>query len=96
MASLEAFGVGDAGIPSSSFEYPGSAIHLGSEPNRIDLLTTLKDMDLDRVFEHQSLITIGPLEIPVIHLDDLIQAKKKSGKLRDLADAEELENRREH
>jgi hypothetical protein len=45
------FGFGGAGIPQSFFEKRGSAVHLGVEPNRIDLLTNLKDMDLDDVFE---------------------------------------------
>ena len=94
MASLNEFGFGNAGIPSASFETPGTAIHLGSEPNRIDLLTTLKDMDLDWVFEHRELVTLGSLEIPIIHLGDLIKTKKRAGRLRDLADAEELENRK--
>lgn len=40
--SLEEFGFGDAGIPQEYFEKEGSAIHLGVEPNRIDLLTRLK------------------------------------------------------
>ena len=59
MAALGDFGFGDAGIPASLFETTGSAIHLGNEPNRIDLLTTLKGtskrvMPWSRLYEFHS------------------------------------------
>lgn len=91
ISALREFGFGDAGIPQSYFERSGSAIHLGVEPNRIDLLTHLKDVDNDQIFtnmtraEHQGIVT------NVIALQDLIDVKRRSDRPRDHVDAEELE-----
>ena len=41
MNALREFGFGNAGIPQELFEKTGAAVHLGAEPNRIDLLTHL-------------------------------------------------------
>jgi predicted nucleotidyltransferase len=91
MTDLDQFGFGDAGIPREYFEQKGSAIHLGVEPNRIDLVTYLAGMDNEQVFSNLSIIKIENIPIKMISYDNLIQAKKKSKRARDLADAEELE-----
>jgi len=94
MAALNAFGFGDAGIHASHFEYPGNAIHLGIEPNRIDLLTHVYKVSSQRIFENLVEREVGGISLPMIHFDDLIDVKKKSPRLRDHADAEELLKRR--
>ena len=91
MAALSDFGFGEAEIPTSFFESAGSAIHLGNEPNRIDLLTTLKGVSNDQVFKNKKRIHLESLEIDIIDFQDLIQVKRQSSRLKDQADAEELE-----
>jgi predicted nucleotidyltransferase len=90
MICLEAFGFGDAGIPRSAFEQPGTAIHLGVEPNRIDLLTSLQGAGNDEIFTRMERVSIDGLELNIISLDDLLVVKRSSDRLRDRADAEEL------
>lgn len=91
MNALAAFGFGDAGIPKDTFEHEGSAVHLGVEPNRIDLLTSLKGVDNEAIFRATRRVEMDGLEIPIISLDHLVTVKLASERLRDLADAEELE-----
>ncbi|XOV73426.1 MAG: nucleotidyltransferase [Verrucomicrobiota bacterium] len=91
MAALSDFGFGDAGIPVSLFESTGSAIHLGNEPNRIDLLTALKGMSNEQIFKNKKRIHLGSLELDIIDLNDLLQIKRQSSPLKDQADAEEIE-----
>ncbi|MDA0750597.1 MAG: nucleotidyltransferase [Verrucomicrobia bacterium] len=91
MAALSDFGFGDAGIPVSLFESTGSAIHLGNEPNRIDLLTALKGMSNEQIFKNKKRIHLGSLELDIIDLNDLLQIKRQSSRLKDQADAEEIE-----
>ena len=91
MAALRDFGFGNAGIPLSLFESAGSAIHLGSEPNRIDLLTTLKGVGNEQIFKNKKRIQMGALELDIIDLHDLLQIKRQSSRLKDQADAEELQ-----
>ena len=91
MASLDEFEFGKAGIPQEYFEKEGSAIHLGVEPNRIDLLTCLRGIDNDGVFARLRRVEYEGIRIPIISREDLLRAKKNSSRTRDLADAEELE-----
>ena len=91
LAALVEFGFGKAGIPQAYFETAGSAIHLGVEPNRIDLLTRLKGVDNDTIFTHIRKIEFDGILIPIISRNDLIRSKKSSSRKRDQADAEELE-----
>lgn len=91
MAALTDFGFGDAGIPVSLFESAGSAIHLGNEPNRIDLLTALKGVSNEQIFKNKKRIQLGSLELNIIDLNDLLQIKRQSSRLKDQADAEEIQ-----
>lgn len=90
MAALEEFGFGDTGIPKRYLEREGGAIHLGVEPNRIDLLTTLDSVDNDRIFGNVIRGSLGTIKINIIALGDLIEVKDRSSRLKDRADAEEL------
>jgi predicted nucleotidyltransferase len=90
MKALDEFGFGGAGIPREYFEKPGSAIHLGVEPNRIDLLTHLKGVSNDDIFANRQEAVLEGTRLYVIALDDLLKAKRQSERPRDLADADEL------
>lgn len=94
MSALQDFGFGKAGIPKKYFEEPGSAIHLGVEPNRIDLLTHLIGIGNDQIFSNFQQINLDDIPVNIIAYSDLIQAKRSSKRLRDQADAEELEKSR--
>ncbi len=91
MSALQEFGFGKAGIPKEYFEEPGRAVHLGVEPNRIDLLTHLIGISNEQVFSNFQQIELDGVPVNIIAFPDLIQAKKSSKRLRDQADAEELE-----
>jgi predicted nucleotidyltransferase len=90
IASLREFGFGEAGIPTEYFAREGAAIHLGVEPNRVDLLTSQKGIPNDRIFANARRVTIEDLEVNMISFGDLLDVKRASGRLRDQADADEL------
>jgi hypothetical protein len=94
IAALNDFGFGKAGIPKEFFEKAGSAIHLGVEPNRIDFLTHLVGINNDQIFSNLEKVILEDTELLVIAYQDLIEAKRKSKRLRDQADADELEKSR--
>jgi predicted nucleotidyltransferase len=94
MKALSDFGFGGAGIPQDYFEREGTAIHLGVEPNRIDLLTTLQGVSNTTVFENAERVEFGGVLLNIIGYDDLLAAKRQSKRPRDLADADELEKSR--
>lgn len=91
METLSIFGFGEAGIPKEYFTKEKAAIHIGVEPNRIDFLTSLKGLDNDTIFKNLQDAEIENIAVKIISLTDLIKVKKYSERLKDKADAEELE-----
>ena len=90
MATLKEFGFGEADIPREYFERAGSAIHLGVEPNRIDLLTHLKGISSEQLLENAKKVILEDVPVNIISLRDLLEVKRSSKRLKDQADAEEL------
>ena len=90
MLALNDFGFGSAGIPPALFEQPGGAVHLGAAPNRIDLLTSLKGVSNDTIFDDARRVEIEGLNVNLISLENLLNVKQSSDRPRDRADADEL------
>lgn len=90
MAALADFGFGGTGIPRELFERDKGAVHLGTEPNRIDILTSLKGKKSREIFEGSHTVEIDGVSVNIIALKDLIRVKRSSDRPRDLADADEL------
>ena len=58
--------------------------------DHIDILTSIGDMPFDQVWRNRIETQIAGLSVPFISKPDLIENKRQVGRLRDLADAEEL------
>ena len=91
MDALDEFGFSEADIPRALFERCGSAIHLGVEPNRIDLLTKLEGVETEQIRRGVSQVELDGCLVQIISLEILLEAKRKSSRAKDLADVEELE-----
>jgi hypothetical protein len=65
-------------------------VELGREPQRIGLLTFVSGVSFDDAYEHRVLVQIGDVEVPVIGRAELRRNKLATGRLRDLADIEDL------
>jgi hypothetical protein len=89
--ALDEFGFGSAGITMDCFESVGTAVHLGVEPNRIDLLTNLKGVSNEEIFKRKKRIKYEKMFLNIISLKDLLECKRCSDRLKDLADVDELE-----
>ena len=62
----------------------------GRDPVRIDLMTKVKGLDFDEVFELAQYYTEEEVTFRFLHLNSLIKAKKASARHRDLDDIEQL------
>jgi hypothetical protein len=91
MKVLQEFGFGEVGFSQRLFEKEGTAIHLGAEPNRIDILTSLKGVSNASIFSNSRRIRYKRLSLNVISLKDLLECKRHSNRAKDLADVEILE-----
>jgi hypothetical protein len=66
-------------------------LRMGVPPLRIELLTSISGVDFEDCYARQILVDIGELRVPLISLEDLKTNKRSSGRMKDLADLEELE-----
>ncbi len=89
--ALDEFGFGKAGIDRECFETAGTAVHLGVEPNRIDLLTNLKGVSNEEIFKKKKRVKYEKMFLNIISLNDLLECKRCSDRRKDLADVDELE-----
>ena len=90
-AALSSFGAPLYGVSLDDFLQEGTVFQIGIAPLRIDILTSIDGVKFDEI--HIEYHQIDDLNIPFIDLPSLIQNKRSTGRLRDLADCEELEKR---
>ena len=88
--ALSDFGFGGLGLAVEDFLVDDVVVQLGREPQRIDLLTFVSGVEFDEAYEHRVLVRIGDVEVPVIGRAELRRNKLATGRLRDLADIEDL------
>ena len=83
----------DIFIPLVAFESlktPNQVIRVGVEPLRVDLITTLPELEFTACWGKRKLMVVDGIEVPVIDLASLRVTKKASGRFQDLADLENL------
>jgi hypothetical protein len=84
------------GVPLEGLE-PGDLLdeeknlRFGPEEDHIDILASIGEMPFDQVWRNRVETEVEGLSVPFISKSDLIENKRQVGRLRDLADAEELE-----
>ncbi len=66
---------------------------IGVSPSRIDILTSITGVAFDQAWRNKMAIIIERREVFCIGLDDLLINKKSTGRPKDLADVDSLENR---
>jgi Nucleotidyltransferase of unknown function (DUF6036) len=91
MQALDAFGFGSLGLKPEDFLESDQIIQLGYPPNRIDILTTLKEIKFEDCYNQRIEIQIQGIKTNFIDLENLKQNKRATGRPQDLADAENLE-----
>lgn len=89
-AALDDFGMGSLGLTPDDFLTENTVIQLGYEPNRIDLLTSLDGVNFEEAYPQRVMLALAGYVAPVLDRETLKANKRASGRLRDLADLEEL------
>ena len=89
--AIKKFGFGGLNLEVEDFMKPENIIQLGYEPYRIDLLMDVEGVDFEECFKRRAEAELDGTDVNFLSLKDLIVAKKKAGRLQDLADAEQLE-----
>ena len=92
LKALEKFGFGSLDLKVDDFLEDDQIIQLGYPPNRIDILTTLKDLNFEGCYNTRVEVEIQGLRINFIDIENLKRNKRATGRPQDLADAENLES----
>ena len=93
--ALKAFGAPLMDLKEEDFHKPGMVFQIGTEPQRIDILSAISGVSYEDAAVHAEQMEVDGLSLKVISLDDLIVNKRASGRPKDVADAMTLEKLRE-
>jgi Nucleotidyl transferase of unknown function (DUF2204) len=92
-AALCTLGVPLADLKMEDLADTRQFIRFGREPLAVDILSNVDGVDFDAAWERRVVANVDPgsgLSVFFISMDDLIASKLAAGRLRDLADVEEL------
>ncbi|MDR7332649.1 nucleotidyltransferase [Roseateles asaccharophilus] len=92
LTTLRQFGFGSLNLSTADFA-PDSVIQLGQPPRRIDLLMGIDGVAFEDCYERREIITVDGLALNFIGLDDFKANKRASGRHKDLADLDALEDK---
>ena len=65
-------------------------VRFGPDEDHVDILASIGEMRFDQVWRNRVETVIEGLPVPFISKSDLMENKRQVGRLRDLADVEEL------
>lgn len=79
------------GVTEQDFARSGTVYQMGLPPRRIDILTQLSGVTFDEAVADPIVGRIGDRSVRCIGIEAMIRNKRASGRTKDLADAEALE-----
>ena len=84
------FGFSTPELKEQLFLDEGKIVRVGLPPLRIEVLNGISGVTFDEIFPKRIEEVIDGLRVPFIDLNSLLKNKAASGRLKDLADIEEL------
>jgi hypothetical protein len=91
LRALRRFGAPLQNITREDLQTDGTVFQIGVAPRRIDIITTASGLDFEETFRRSMAVDIEGIEVRIPSLADLLRNKRASGRTKDLADAEALE-----
>jgi hypothetical protein len=90
MKALADFGFDVPELSADLFLKDDSIVRMGAEPVRIEVMTTISGVEFDECYRGRLETTMNGEPVSLINLYDLKVNKKASGRIKDLADLEQL------
>ncbi len=91
LRALRRFGAPLHHVTRGDFEEEGTVFQIGVAPRRIEMITAASGLQFEDAFKNSMAVDIEAIEVHIPSVTDLIRNKRASGRTRDLADAEALE-----
>jgi hypothetical protein len=92
LQALEDFGAPIGDLFPEDLHENDLVFQIGVAPRRIDIITSADGLQFDEAYAHSEIIDIEGIPVHVLSVADLIKNKRSTGRTKDLADAESLEN----
>jgi predicted nucleotidyltransferase len=90
MAALGEFGFGDTGMTAALFVEPDQIVRMGNTPLRIEIMTTISGVTFAEAYPKRVIDEIDGVTVSIISREHLETNKRASGRLKDLADLDNL------
>jgi len=90
LRALKRFGAPLEELTIADLQKEDTVFQIGVAPRRIDLITGVSGLQFEKAFAHSLEIDIEGIKIHILSVDDLIQNKNATGRIKDLADVEVL------
>ena len=91
LQALDDFGAPVGDLSAEDLQKEGLIFQIGVAPCRIDILTSIDGLKFEDAFARSDMMEIEGIPIRVLSIPDLIINKRATGRTKDLADAEALE-----
>ena len=89
--ALALFGAPLGGVEPGDLLDPETVLQIGLPPRRVDILSEIEGVQFDDAWRRREQLDLDGLLVPVLGLDDLIEAKRATNRSQDRADVEALE-----
>jgi hypothetical protein len=91
LQALEAFGAPSDNLSQNDLQKEDIIFQIGTAPRRIDILTSVDGLNFEEAYANSQTIKIDEIPVQVLSIADLIKNKRATGRTKDLADVESLE-----
>ncbi len=93
LQALHSFGAPLHDLTAADLTEPGLLFQIGLPPLRIDIMTAIDGVDFSMAWPERMLTKFADQPVAVLSRQHLIQNKRASGRMQDLADVEWLEGK---
>jgi len=91
LRALHRFGAPVVELREGDLQNEGTVFQIGVAPRRIDILTAVSGLRFDEAFVRAIPVDIEGITVRIPTIEDMIRNKRATGRTKDLADAEALE-----
>lgn len=96
LGALAEFGAPLTNLREEDLVDPETVYQIGLPPRRIDIITGIDGVTFDEAWPSRVISRVAELEVPFLGWDVLLRNKRASGRPKDLADIELLEQKKSH
>ena len=91
LQALDEFGAPAGELSPEDLQKKDLIFQIGVAPRRIDIITSVDGLTFEEAYSNSETIEIEGISVQVLSISDLIKNKRSTGRIKDQADAEELE-----